>query len=353
MTTLFLKLYAHYQQNLPFVIYCKPNSETTIGFFQNNDHLYLSENYSESGFIFNSFNNDLKVILPIEFCEVLSEKNALTSIKNEIENSDLKFQENDKLNFEHLVQKAIETIKKGICSKIVVSREEKVPLEFFSIENSFKKLLKNYPSAFNYCFYHPKIGLWMGATPEQLLKVQEKNIKTVALAGTKTLDKKYLEWGNKEKYEQQLVTNFILENIKKYVTEEIISSPYTYQAGNLLHIKTDIEATLQNKKDLKEVIEILHPTPAVCGFPKNLAKDFIFENEGYNRDFYAGFLGELNFNLDLSSAENTDLFVNLRCMKVESNRATIFVGCGITSESKPEHEFLETVQKSGTIKKVL
>ena len=117
----------------------------------------------------------------------------------------------------------------------------------------------------------------MGATPEQLLKVQEKNIKTVALAGTKTLDKKHLEWGNKEKYEQQLVTNFILENIKKYVTEEIISSPYTYQAGNLLHIKTDIEATLQNKKDLKEVIEILHPTPAVCGFPKNLAKDFSWD----------------------------------------------------------------------------
>jgi isochorismate synthase len=194
----------------------------------------------------------------------------------------------------------------------------------------------------------------LGATPEQLLKANKDEIKTVALAGTQVFDgTENVVWETKEKEEQQFVTDFITNNLKDYASEVSVSAPYTAKAGNILHIKTDITAKLKDKKDLKNVIQTLHPTPAVCGLPKEATKSFIITNEGYNRDYYSGFLGELNIDLATFRAEQSDLFVNLRCMKIVGNFAELFIGCGITSESNPEKEFLETVNKSMTMKKVL
>jgi isochorismate synthase len=110
---------------------------------------------------------------------------------------------------------------------------------------------------------------------------------------------------------------------------------------------------LKSKKILKKVIASLHPTPAVCGLPKHSAKNFIRENEGYNREYYSGFLGELNIDLVTFKTLQTDLFVNLRCMKIIKDKAQLFIGCGITKDSNPEAEYLETVNKSMTMKKII
>ena len=99
--------------------------------------------------------------------------------------------------------------------------------------------------------------------------------------------------------------------------------------------------------NLKKAIQLLHPTPAVCGLPKEIAKAFIDTYEGYNRSFYTGFLGELN--RDFAS----DLFVNLRCMQIENNQAHLYMGCGITKDSNPEKEWKESVNKSMTMKRIL
>ena len=135
--------------------------------------------------------------------------------------------------------------------------------------------------------------------------------------------------------------------------------PYSVKAGSMWHIKTDISGTLNSGFGLLKVIQLLHPTPAVCGFPKEVTKEFILKNENYNRTFYTGFLGELNI------ANKTDLFVNLRCMEIEVSSATadksklamtkayLFMVCGITKESIPEKEWEESVHKSTTMRKVL
>jgi isochorismate synthase len=137
------------------------------------------------------------------------------------------------------------------------------------------------------------------------------------------------------------------------MTSEIsVSNPYTLKAGGIIHIKTDIKGALKKESGLKEVIAILHPTPAVCGLPKRITKDFILNNEGYNREYYSGFLGEINRDF-VSKENNTDLFVNLRCMQISDNKVFIYVGGGITKDSIPEKEWNETVNKSMTIKKVL
>ena len=74
-----------------------------------------------------------------------------------------------------------------------------------------------------------------------------------------------------------------------------------------MHLKTDIQAEVEDRNSISNIIDSLHPTPAVCGFPKEVAKQFILENEGYNREFYAGFLGEWNKDFQTFKEEQTDL----------------------------------------------
>jgi isochorismate synthase len=192
----------------------------------------------------------------------------------------------------------------------------------------------------------------MGATPEQLLKSNQNKVQTVSLAGTQLFSNiENIVWEEKEINEQQTVTEYIVHALRSCGAEVSESKPYSFQAGSIVHIKTDIEAQFESEVNVSNILELLHPTPAVCGFPKTEALEFIFANEGYDREYYAGYLGEWNQD------GNFDLFVNLRCMKVETNnssaKAKLFVGCGINSGSHPEKEFIETVNKSQTLKSIM
>ncbi|WP_333601235.1 chorismate-binding protein [Flavobacterium sp.] len=353
MTDLFLKVKIQQEQQLPFVLFCKPNSDKMVGLFQKNDHLYFLENFQETGFVFAPFDGVAIPYIPQKYSDVMVEKVAAADFyfeKVASESTD----EKAKAAFENLVQKGIEAIESKEFQKVVLSRKEIISLDAFSLETVFKKLIQSYPTAFKYCFVHPKIGLWMGATPEQFLKINDKNIQTVALAGTQTAaSSAQVIWHEKEKTEQQLVTDFILEGLKGLVSELTFSSPYSVQAGNIWHIKTDILAKAKSKKAIPEIITALHPTSAVCGLPKASAKEFILENENYNREYYSGFLGELNIDLATFRTQQSDLFVNLRCMKIVGETAELFVGCGITKDSIPADEFTETVNKSMTMKKCI
>lgn len=353
MTDLFLKVKIQQGINLPFVIYSKPGSDEIVGLFQSNDHLYHAETFAETGFVFAPFDGENYVLIPEDYAEIIIEKYEKNALPEDV-SIPKDFEQEAKADFEALVDKGVAAIQSGYFQKVVLSRKEKVAVENKETEHLFNRLLSNYPNAFKYCFYHPKVGMWMGATPEQLLKVKDYQLQTVALAGTQLYEgTENVVWEPKEIEEQHFVTEFILDKLKDRVSEEVVSSPYTARAGNLLHIKTDISARLNDKESLKQVVEILHPTPAVCGLPKHLAKDFILENEGYDREFYSGFLGELNKNFSTGRSEHSDLYVNLRCMKLKKENVHLFIGCGITKDSDPKKEFFETLNKSMTMKKVL
>ena len=353
MTDFFNKVKQHFQKNLPFVIYKKPNSELINGLFQNDGKLIFSEDLSEAGFIFSSFDDNNKILIP---------KNNSQEIVAHFQpeffkiNSKVESDSNDaaKISFEFIVSKAIQEINNGTFSKVVLSRNETVDLPNFDLISVYIKLASSYPSAFTYCWFHPEIGLWMGATPETLLKVNGNKFQTVALAGTQLYNgSEEVYWQKKEKEEQQFVTDYVVEKIGELVSEIQISVPKTIKAGNLLHIKTAIQGIVDETANLKELVLLLHPTPAVCGLPKHNAFDFIINNEGYNREFYAGFLGEINYN----DNSETDLYVNLRCMQIqmnsEINKAILYIGCGITKDSIPENEWFETVNKAMTLKNVI
>lgn len=358
MDSVFNKVNQHKKQSLPFVLYRKPNSKTVVGIFQENDHLYFSKDFQEKGFVFAPFQNDNAIIFPLETSEVkFAAPHLAPSSEKHLE--DEKPNEKEKENFISLVQKGIDTINEGVFSKVVLSRKEIIALSDFDVEAVFERMLQHYSTAFCYCWFHPKIGMWMGATPEKLLQAKANKFNTMALAGTQQfLGNDVVFWQNKEREEQEFVTHFIIDNLKNIASEVVVSSPYTTRAGNLLHLKTDIEGVLNVDSNLKKVVNILHPTPAVCGLPKISAKDFILENEGYEREYYTGFLGEINHDFNTNEAAS-DLYVNLRCMKIENiqnsamAKAHLFIGCGITKNSHPEAEWEETVNKSKTMKRIL
>ena len=351
------KMKQHKKQNLPFVMFRKPNSKTVVGIFQDNDHVYFSNDLEGKGFVFAPFQDENMVVFPIEFSEINFGTFKLKKIKEVILKKQKTNQE-EKNRFISLVKKGVDSILNGEFVKVVLSRTESIVIKHFKIRKTFKKLLQQYPTAFCYCWYHPKIGFWMGATPETLLQSKENKFTTMSLAGTQPFNNNYMvSWDEKEIKEQSFVTQYIIENLKSISEEITVSSPYTTKAGNLLHLKTDIQGVLKPNLSSKNIVDILHPTPAVCGLPKDSAQNFILENELYDREFYTGFLGELNH--DFSKNETaTDLYVNLRCMKINnvSNSdvatATLYIGCGITDLSNPEDEWEETVNKSKTIKSV-
>ena len=353
MTDLFIKVKIQQEQKLPYVLLCKPNSDRIVGVFQKNDHLYFLESFEEKGFVFAPFDAQTFPFIPLEHSDVYVENVPRKDyfLKKDVPSYNSSI---GKDYFEELVAKGIEAIANNDFLKVVLSRKEEIAIPDFDIETTMKKMISQYPTAFNYCFFHPKIGTWIGATPEQFLKTNANAMQTVALAGTQlATSAQNVVWQNKEETEQQLVTDFIMESLEDLVRDVTISSPYSVKAGNLWHIKTDISATLKSRKILKRLIAALHPTSAVCGLPKQPAKDFILKNEGYNREYYSGFLGELNIDFVTFKTLQTDLFVNLRCMKVMPNKAQLFIGCGITKDSNPEDEYMETVNKSMTMKKIL
>lgn len=327
-------------KQIPFVCYVKPNENVWNLIVQKNDEIIEFTN--QFGFVFMPFHEGKKVVIPFEG-NSFSQGN-LENLKNK-PTENFTSESNQKEAFEDLVIKGVLAIKQGEFDKVVLSRRI-VLKEQITIVETFQNLISTYPTAFRYLFFHPKIGLWMGATPEQLVKINQNQFETVALAGTQLYSENVI-WATKEIEEQQFVTDYIVTKVKDKVNNLIVSDAKTVKAGNLAHLKSFILGELTADFQANDLINALHPTPAVCGLPKEQAIDFILKNEGYNRKYYSGFLGEYNKN------NQTDLFVNLRCLEVENDVVNIYVGCGITIDSNPEKEFIETENKSMTMRNVL
>ena len=348
MNDILKKIEDSYQQNLPFVTYRKPNTEELLSFFQKDDSLNFVTDFTESGFIFAPFDdNENTILIPTLKSDFFSEKIDL--LEEKIVNQSFKNSLSKKEHHLNIIEKALEEIHNNNFQKVVVSRTEIVELPSVEILRIFKNLLIKYSTAMVSVWFHPKVGLWFGATPETLLKIENNSFKTMSLAGTQKYAKdKKVVWKVKEIEEQQLVTNFIERQLNAISSNLKIEEKETIKAGNLLHLRTKISGELVSKKNrLKQLITALHPTPAVCGLPRDITKDFILQHENYQRKFYTGFLGELNLE------NKSSLFVNLRCMEIKENKAIIYVGGGITKDSNPQNEWDETVAKSNTMKEIL
>ncbi len=255
-----------------------------------------------------------------------------------------------------LVESAIDFIRAIQIRKVVVSRmtETMLPVNFDPI-STFEELCNRYPHAFVSLVAIPNVGTWMGASPELLLALDQESLRTMALAGTQArpahLPLHQVQWGHKEIEEQALVSDYIREFFKKAGIDDLQETgPETTAAGNIVHLRTTFQVKRPSDALLtlaNQVLYQLHPTSAVCGMPKDKALSFILAHENYDRSFYSGFLGPVHID------GHSSLYVNLRCMQLQEQKANLYVGAGITAESVPAAEWRETILKSETLLNVL
>jgi len=244
------------------------------------------------------------------------------------------------------------SIATGSFQKAVLSRIRVVEgMHMEIVPKLYQSICRKHPNAFTYLFKSDK-HFWLGASPEPLLRLREGKISTVSLAGTRPYSDKDLDinkWTAKEVLEQEYVTRYIHDVLRAFnVKDYRVSSSYVKKAGNLLHLRTDFTLDFARLNGcLWDFIDAMHPTPAVAGQHKEDAISFIKQLEPHDRDYYTGFLGPL------STHGETDLFVNLRCMKITPDFISLYVGGGITLESDPADEWNETHLKALSLLKIM
>jgi isochorismate synthase len=249
--------------------------------------------------------------------------------------------------FEYLNQATsfLNCIQQLQLGKAVFSRIKTTLFDTSKTMALFNELCKKYPNALVYLISSKLIGTWIGASPEVLLEAHDDYLFTMSLAGTKKVNEE-IEWTNKEIIEQELVTDFIADELKKMQVDSLeIIGPYDFEAGPVEHLRTDICAQISGISPL-DIASKLHPTPAVSGLPRTGAIALIKTLETHNRALYTGIIG-------LISENSARLFVNLRCAQIQEKNTYLYIGGGFTAQSIPEMEWEETENKSQTLLNVM
>ena len=259
-------------------------------------------------------------------------------------------------DYKAYVSACVNSIESNKVQKVVPARFKEIEIpNHFDIIEQWLALGKAYENAFVSLVSIPKVGTWLGATPEILIQQQGDVFRTVALAATQKRDPEKAvsdtAWTQKEIEELAMVSRYIINCFKKIRLREFEEKgPKTTVAGNLLHLKTEYAVNLRetNFAELPTVmLELLHPTSAVAGMPKQAAIDIIKKWEGFDREFYSGFLGPVHVE------GNTHVFVNLRCMQLFKDRARLYAGAGVTEDSDPQKEYQETEIKFNTLLNII
>ena len=236
---------------LPMVIYSKPGDRIKA-IVQEDAQTRFVKDFTEQGFVFAPFDDRNKaLIIPYnKSIQTLFEESHIAGIDRVDNKNAIVPLDTQKASHIALVEKGIATITEEVLKKVVLSRKQEVSVRQDAPEILFLKLMDRYPDAMVYLWFHPETGIWLGATPETLLQTDARSFSTMALAGTQaykgTLE---VDWGAKEKEEQQLVTDEILKRLQEVSTLVQADTVHTCRAGNLLHLKTCLLYTSPSPRD--------------------------------------------------------------------------------------------------------
>ncbi len=198
---------------------------------------------------------------------------------------------------------------------------------------------------------HPTL---VGASPELLISVRNGKIFANPLAGSEPrchnekenqrLAQQLMQSG-KDRREHKLVVDEVVKILTPFCRSlNVPLQPSVITTPTMLHLSTEIEGELINNSISSiEVALALHPTPAVCGYPHELAREAIEKLETHDRDAFAGMVGWCD------AKGNGDWAVTIRCAKIQGNEMTLYAGAGVVAGSCPEKEWKETGAKFKTI----
>ena len=247
------------------------------------------------------------------------------------------------------VRKAVDTINNKEAEKIVLARELRIKLNNrVNVGLLIEKLMNTQRQSYIFAYEQGK-DCFVGASPERLVQLKGESMLSTCLAGTAPR--------GKDEVEDEKIANDLLNDTKNreehdHVVKMIRSSiePFCYNINipnepviltlrNLQHLYTPVTATLKNGVTVFNLIEVLHPTPALGGVPRDKALQFIREEEQFDRGWYGAPIGWLDYK------GNSEFAVAIRSGLVQSNEVSLFAGCGVMGDSDPETEYEETAVK--------
>ncbi|MBO5268930.1 MAG: chorismate-binding protein [Muribaculaceae bacterium] len=245
------------------------------------------------------------------------------------------------------LEKLISELRRRGIAKTVISRVITGKNPSLDILGAAERLWTALPDSMGYLFYIPGMNVWLGATPEKLLTITPPDLfATEALAGTLPAGS---PWNVKNYEEQTMVASFIEDVLVTagYKFNEI--GPKTVKYGNIQHLCTAFTGHIPDAADKAgHLRDVLAPTPALSGLPRELALSDIAHIESHQRLCYGGYITVKHGDAEAS-------YVTIRCAQYDpsSGRWAIYAGGGITPKSVPESEWSETEAKASLLLSVL
>jgi menaquinone-specific isochorismate synthase len=198
-----------------------------------------------------------------------------------------------------------------------------------------------------FAFQFGENAVFIGATPERLFKRTGTAVESEAIAGTiprgtnsqQDADRAgRLLASDKDRREHRLVVDFLREGLEPLAESINVGGTDILKLPQLQHLRTPIHASLRGSVSDADLLEVLHPTPAVAGVPKDLSVQLIREIEPFDRGWYAGAVGWIN-------RSSSEFAVAIRSLVVAGNSLLLTAGAGIVEGSDPRAEWDETEQK--------
>lgn len=249
-----------------------------------------------------------------------------------------------------MIESALEGMRTGDFQKVVLARMCEIRCQsLIDIETALETLGENYPGCYRFLFEPQPRHAFFGATPELLAAVQGENLSSMALAGSirrgkspeedAWLEKEILQ-DKKERLEHALVVDELRQRLADHCKVlDIANQPEVLKLGNIQHLYTPVKGKMSHPRGILPEIERLHPTPALGGMPRNAAMRFIRQAEPVTRGWYAAPVGWINARMD-------GVFgVAIRSAVTQNERAWLYAGAGIVSDSEASKEWDETALK--------
>ncbi len=258
-----------------------------------------------------------------------------------------------KQDFSSSVKDVKNIIKSGEVVKVVVSNYCKYT---YSNSPRYHHILESLETKYPECttFFIESNGVFLGASPENVLSEKNEKLYLDALAGSTEMSN---DSGQEKLNEVKLISDKKLSHehnvVVQGITETLSGLDIEYQVGerhilklkNIQHLRTRIEAK-SSKQDTMDILDSIYPTAALSGYPKERSIDIIDTIEPFDRGWYSGVVGWIGKG-------SSDFYAGLRSAYLKDNYIYIYAGAGITKDSDTDEEWSEVINKMSTMDQII
>ncbi|MXP50216.1 isochorismate synthase [Pantoea sp. Eser] len=257
--------------------------------------------------------------------------------------------------FTDMVVQEVAATQRGDLDKVVLSRLMDITAEQpVDTAALMQRIVAQNPNSYHFHLPLPEGGALVGASPELMIRKQGRDFSSCPLAGSARRDAdphrdqaagESLMRSDKDRHEHKLVTDAMRNKLQpRSRMLSVPEVPSLIITATLWHLATLIEGeVLDPRENALSLACLLHPTPALSGFPHQRAQQLIQQLEPFERQLFGGIVGWCD------DQGNGEWVMTIRCGTVNGPRVRLFAGAGIVADSQPESEWRETGVKLDTM----